>query len=427
MSLINDMLRDLSHVQKAERQTIHGHPQAETQVDEQRELLSQSGVNKPNPNVLWPSLLVFVAVMTVLVAWKKNVGNESESVSSTAPQSTISKSYSVVPDNKDNKQDLHIATVVAAPTPQESDVQQQHPATRELNERLAALETAITQLSDRVQESNQVASANVVEATADNESIQTQLVTDDAMDFIEPQESVRIHDPFEQHSTHHAELQSDIAAIGEANDEGPAASELESVAENSHLSIAPNLAFLDQRQAEVARNLVAQGQVMDAVIALQTFIEKNKSPRESAKALLDIYISEKNIPAMEKFLASANYLLPVDHHFYAAKAAIVQEREDYAIELLESQLGNADSDENYRALLAGLYQRKGKYSEAANLYRRLLGNFGEKPAYWLGYALAQDSLNQTQTAKQAYLRVAQYSDLQPQVRSYIEQRLSVLQ
>lgn len=431
MSLINDMLRDLSHVQKTEQQTIHDQPQAAMHVDDQRELLNQSSVNKPSPNVVWPSLVVFLVVMGVLVVWKKNVG-QSETVPAVEPQSIASVPVPAVSITQEPVAQESQAVKVAT-TPHEIVAQQNQEATRELNERLAALETAITKLSDTVQESNQATFASANEVAPGNNAI-PEIVTDDAMDFVEQQESVRIRDPFNESQTYTADFDSDTmvsnnvdAENGISDEDKTPSGPLEPVADNSHLSIAPNLAYLDQRNAEQARELVAQGRVMDAVIALQTFIIKNKSPRESAKTLLDIYIDEKNIPAMEKLLSSANYLLPVDHHFYAAKAAILQEREDYAIELLESQLNNADSYENYRSLLAGLYQREGKYSEAANLYRRLLGNFGEKPAYWLGYALAQDSLNQTQTAKQAYLRVAQYSDLQPQVRSYIEQRLSVLQ
>jgi hypothetical protein len=65
--------------------------------------------------------------------------------------------------------------------------------------------------------------------------------------------------------------------------------------------------------------------------------------------------------------------------------------------------------------------------EAANHYRRLLSVFGDKPAYWLGFALAQDALNQPQVAAQAYQRVNQYADLQPQVRTYVQQRIAALQ
>ena len=130
---------------------------------------------------------------------------------------------------------------------------------------------------------------------------------------------------------------------------------------------------------------------------------------------------------MRNSLAQASYFSVVDQTFYAAKVAIIQQEETQAIQLLETHLDEAEKNENYRSLLAGLYQRTGAHLEAANHYRRLLSVFGDKPAYWLGFALAQDSLNQGPVAAQAYQRVNQYADLQPQVRTYIQQRIAALQ
>jgi MSHA biogenesis protein MshN len=126
-------------------------------------------------------------------------------------------------------------------------------------------------------------------------------------------------------------------------------------------------------------------------------------------------------------LAKANFLSPAEQVFYQAKMLVSQQREDQAMDLLETHLADAEKDENYRALLAGLYQKNGKPLEAANHYRRLLTVFGDKPAYWLGFALSQDALNQPQAALQAYQRVNQYNDLPPQVQTYIQQRLAALQ
>ena len=126
-------------------------------------------------------------------------------------------------------------------------------------------------------------------------------------------------------------------------------------------------------------------------------------------------------------MEKANYFSNVEKNFYAAKIAVIQQQDAQAIQLLETHLGEAERDENYRSLLAGLYQRTGMHLEAATHYRRLLSAFGDKPAYWLGFALSQDALNQPQVAAQAYQRVNQYADLQPQVRTYVQQRIAALQ
>lgn len=64
MSLLNDMLRDLSHSQRnVEARSVSA---LELQQDEQRELLNQSSVIKSEPGKLWPSMAVFIGVFIIL-------------------------------------------------------------------------------------------------------------------------------------------------------------------------------------------------------------------------------------------------------------------------------------------------------------------------------------------------------------------------
>jgi tetratricopeptide (TPR) repeat protein len=195
----------------------------------------------------------------------------------------------------------------------------------------------------------------------------------------------------------------------------------------SQFSIEPNIKWQDQQQAQQANQLVAQGQIDSAIEKLQHYIATAAQPRQSVKTLMDIFAVQENASAIQTLLARANYLAVDEQSFYNAKIAVIQQHDAQAIQLLEANLAEAEHNENYRALLAGLYQRTGMHLEAANHYRRLLSVFGDKPAYWLGFALSQDALNQSKVASQAYQRVNQYTDLQPQVRTYVQQRIAALQ
>lgn len=403
MSLLNDMLCDLSHSQKnAEAISVSA---LELQRDEQRELLNQSSVIKPEPGKLWPSVTVFCCVLILLWTWKQGIWQTKNVPQSTPAASVISP----LQDNPD----------VVSPIAEAAD------SAIELNERLASLETAITKLSNVVEGSQLTVSDNATTEYVGTENIAADNVPEEGSAVAaEQQASVSIRDPF----TSEQNLDQQQTRTNNTSDNASIAVATEKVVPaNAYLSVTPNPGFLDQRQAELGRQLTAQGQFSDAIIALQAFIAKAQSPQESTRALLDIFVEQENIAAIETLLSQADYLNQLDKQFYAAKAAIIQQREDRAIELLEAQVIEAEGQESYRALLAGLYQRAGKYSEAASAYRRLLGSFGEKPSYWLGFALAQDSLSQRQTARQAYLRLAEYPDLQPEVRTYIQQRLIALQ
>ncbi|PUA27055.1 MAG: hypothetical protein B0W54_19690 [Cellvibrio sp. 79] len=418
MSLLNDMLRDLSGTQKA-ADSISGIQTDEPRIDphDQHELLQNSSVVKPLPTTLLPSVAVFIVVIILLLLWKQDIRLSNSPVNVEQPaaikNSTLEQKTAVPPQVIDT-------ALVASATSQSSvtNTSTETVQSDALGERLVALESAIARLSTAVEKSTAIEEANVAmsyvaaETPASMDEYHEQAEEFDHPS-VEKTESVSIQDPFENDAD--PATQAEIVAVDEP------------IPADAHLSIAPNPIASDQRQADRARQLLMQGQDSDAIITLQTFIASAKAPRESTKVLLDIFSAQENVPEVNKLLATAHYLLPVDHHFYAAKVAVIQRREADAIQLLEDELSEANEQENYLALLAGLYQRSGKYQEAATLYRRLLTSIGDRPAYWLGFALAQDSLNQPLTAKQAYLRLAGYSDLQPQVRTYIQQRLAALQ
>ncbi len=426
MSLLNDMLRDLSLEQK----TSDGINDAQTdeldfRAHEQRELLQQTRVVKPVRGTLLPSIAVFFAVMILLLAWKQHfwLTDTPASIDVGEPGAAANIPAPIPAHNSLSEQkpiDVVYTNEVAPSSPSPTAAESNNEPVQSVNaldERLAALESALTRLSTAVEKSAAIEEANVaISYVAAETPASLELKAQAAMtgeEHVAENESESIQDPF--------------VDAGEPLVQAEVASATTEMPADAHLSISPNPVAVDQRQTEKARQLLMQGQESVAIIGLQAFIASAKAPRESTKLLLDIFNVQGNVMDMEKLLATANYLPSVDQYFYMAKILIAKQREADAIQLLELHLTEANEQENYLALLAGLYQRAGSFQEAATLYRRLLTSAGDKPAYWLGFALAQDSLDQPQTAKQAYLRLANYSDLQPQVRTYIQQRLAALQ
>lgn len=419
MSLLNDMLRDLSSVQKEpEKESASDIAQVSLGQPDQRELLNSSGVIKPLPVTLLPSILVFILVVVLLWSWKQQFWLQPSAHIINSPVSAISnavdeqlKPAATLADLKPVSPGEIKENIDAVSNSAEKIVAS--PSEEALGERLAALESAISRLSTAVEKSTAIEEANVAMSYVAAEtpaSIEHHLDNEEYNKVTES-ESESIQDPF-------------VTSVESVPGSKP---DISNAAIDAHLSIAPNPVSIDLREVEKAKALLAKNQETNAIIALQTFIATAKTPRESTKLLLDIFSAQQNVTALNEILVGASYLADADKKFYAAKIAVIQQREADAIQILEEGINEAGDQENYRALLAGLYQRAEKFDEAAVLYRRLLISSGEKPAYWLGFALAQDALNQVQTARQAYLRLAGYQDLQPQVRSYVEQRLAVLQ
>lgn len=196
--------------------------------------------------------------------------------------------------------------------------------------------------------------------------------------------------------------------------------------QTAYLSVTPNAQWQDSQQAQQAQQLIAQGKQPLAMAQLQRFLARTPRSPESTRVLLELYCQQGRAPAVEDLLKDADFLAAAERNYYKARLALMAQQDDQAIDLLESQLNTAQSLEHYRALLAGLYQKNARYAQAAETYRGLLSDFGEKPAYWLGYALALDALAQKSLALQAYKRLNQFAELQTEVRAYVTQRIQAL-
>jgi MSHA biogenesis protein MshN len=397
MSLLNDMLRDLSQ-DLSRPQQIDAEKNAGKDADffrsrEQRELFAQSSAAKPLPRRLLPSILVFVVVLVGIVG-----------VQYFLPEKPVSSTAEPAPLLSEIVQEIPTPDAVVTLSPA-------------LDERLAALESAVTKLGDAVVSAQQNTATEYTVVEPEVEPVNPDTTTP------EQTASVSIQDPFSNTALN----QRENSDSNEVVDNEPVNGEVTGGVGDPSLFIAPNPAWQDRQFAIRMREMFQAGQAAQSVAQLQAFVTSHANSYESTILLLDILCEQENAVAAQQALQQAGFLPAVEKTYYAAKIALLTGHDAEAISMLESALPEAENHEQYRALLAGLYQRTGMNQEAASHYRRLLSVFGEKPAYWLGFALAQDALNQSQLAVQAYQRVNQYSDLQPQVRQYIEQRLQVLQ
>lgn len=391
MSLLNDMLRDLSQDISRRSPTVSAGDTNADAIENQQDLFSQSSVAKAAPRNILPSVIVFVLVLLAILGWRYGYQHQQSPKQQTIPLATAIPN----PEASEPKKlpENNAAEVIEA---------------EQLTERLASLESAITNLTA-------VVANNQLQPSPTDEPAENSVAIDDEHSSTAmPEQSVSIREPFVTDQQAVAEFETQMSEQAATETADPA------------LFIAPNRAWQDEQTATQARAEFNAGQLEQGIARLQDFIANNPGAARSTALLLDIYCEQENNQAAAQLLARADYLAPEINTYYSAKIALLNNKPEEALALLEGSLEQAEQHENYRALLAGLYQRSGMNEQAASHYRRLLTTFGEKPAYWLGFALAQDALNQTQLALQAYQRVNQYSDLQPPVREYVEQRLVAL-
>lgn len=201
----------------------------------------------------------------------------------------------------------------------------------------------------------------------------------------------------------------------------------EAASSDSAVEVVTNAGWKDEQLAGRAKELINEGKTEEAMALLKPFVASQSKPVHSATTLAELYLKQNNDKAALVVIEHADYLPIVIKTKINAEIVNMQGDSAAAISLLEKHLTLASDDEKYRALLASLYHKTGNYQQSVLSYQRLISSFGEKPAYWLGLALAFDGLSQHKSALQTYKRLSEFPQLQAEVRTYIDQRIATLQ
>ncbi|OAI08769.1 hypothetical protein A1332_06315 [Methylomonas methanica] len=146
-------------------------------------------------------------------------------------------------------------------------------------------------------------------------------------------------------------------------------------------------------------------------LLLQTLLKAHANPEEIAD-----------------FVQESLQLFPDNLLFVKTQAHLYVQQKNFAAATNTLEQINPDSvdDTTYLSLLAAGYQQQQRFPPAERIYQRLTQQQPEKAEHWLGLAICQDKLNQTQAAAQAYQQALDKNTLHADVVNYIKQRLSAL-
>lgn len=199
-----------------------------------------------------------------------------------------------------------------------------------------------------------------------------------------------------------------------------------SVAEAS-LDILPSPEWRDQQAVAAARARLQQGDSEGAITYLEDYLGRDpEAAQASARLLCHIYLEQGELAKADALLSEASNWPTTEYAQMRARWFQASGDEASARTLLEKHLADAEQDEAYRSLLARLYYTGGDYHQAVASYRRLIDAFGEKPGYWLGMALGLDALGQGSSALVAYQRSLLGGTQDAAVTNYIESRIRAL-
>ncbi|BCO32449.1 hypothetical protein TspCOW1_25520 [Thiohalobacter sp. COW1] len=173
---------------------------------------------------------------------------------------------------------------------------------------------------------------------------------------------------------------------------------------------------------------LGQGQWRLAEQSLQAALQTDAWHLRARESLTGVLIYQGRRREAEQVLAAG-----LERHPQApslarpyARLILEQGRDTAAIEVLETALVNAADNADYLALLAGVYQRNQRYTDAAASYRSALSLAPQRAAWWLGLGLALEGSGELPRAAGAYRSAIENPGLNPDARRYAEQRLQQL-
>ncbi len=194
---------------------------------------------------------------------------------------------------------------------------------------------------------------------------------------------------------------------------------------NSGVSVAPSQSWQDEEAVRRARQMIQQGEEARAEKLLKSVLAQNQRAEQSLMGLFDLYLRQGKSAKAQALLARGSYLAAYKRAKLTAQLYVSLGDLRAAVRVLSTHSPSMDDDASYYALLAGLQHKLGDYHKSANLYRRLLSEAGNKPAYWLGLAVALDALQDKANALTAF-RQARQGRQAPDVQRYINERITAL-
>ncbi|AFU98056.1 putative MSHA biogenesis protein MshN [Simiduia agarivorans SA1 = DSM 21679] len=171
-------------------------------------------------------------------------------------------------------------------------------------------------------------------------------------------------------------------------------------------------------------SLSQRGQHQAVVALLEPQADNDKTDVALLSALHAAYLATGNA---DKAQALAQRAGMPSHVASLMRAQQSVANNDYASAIGELEMAPPAPSDNpeYFTLLAGLYYETGRHQDSQYLYRELLKQDTRNGRWWLGYAVASDALNHTDTLM-AYQGALKYLLKTDSARQYAEQRVSQL-
>lgn len=178
-----------------------------------------------------------------------------------------------------------------------------------------------------------------------------------------------------------------------------------------------------------ALEAIQNGDDQRAIDLLTLILTEFPTSIEARENLAILYLSNNNTASAYEILDDGLRRQPHNLNLIVIKARLLAEQGSNgdALTLLEKYHPDINTNPEYYALLAAIFETLDRTNEAGSLYQSLVAVDPSNGQYWLGLGVVLERKHSNHQAIEAYRRAIESNNIQPTVRAYAENRLRTLQ
>jgi MSHA biogenesis protein MshN len=169
-----------------------------------------------------------------------------------------------------------------------------------------------------------------------------------------------------------------------------------------------------------------EARVSEAIAGLEQAVFLYPRHEAARQTVIGLLIEAGRPAEAIRHLTFATSLDPRQANMAMLLARLQLEQGGNALETLQRSLPYAESNADYRALLAGVLQRSNRHKEAAEHYQAALRLKPGNAVWWMGMGISLQADKRAAEAKVAFQRARDSGTLAPELQTFVERRLQEL-
>jgi predicted Zn-dependent protease len=184
----------------------------------------------------------------------------------------------------------------------------------------------------------------------------------------------------------------------------------------------------DRNNSQSALMLVQGGRMAEALQQLLVFIEQNPAAHQSRETLAKLLFAQQAYAQAGTVIDQGLEQVPNFAPFKKIKARLLMQNGDapQALALLRNVPPAVATDAEYHELLATLYQQGNYHQQALTSYQDLLRTDRTQGRWWTGLGISLEAQGQEADALSSYQTALQSSNLDANLRRFVQNRISNL-